>query len=92
MLPNASACCVCGERDHTSSKCPTLHSPLTPGFYTGGGGGGGHSHDDDESLYFLRAATIAARRLATSLTMPCFFASAATWTSGRPTKRLAIYE
>jgi hypothetical protein len=48
MLPGASACSVCGERDHTSSRCPCLHSPLTPGFYTGGGGGGGHSHDDDD--------------------------------------------
>ena len=51
MLPGASACGVCGERDHKSSHCPCLHSPLTPGFYSGGGGGGGHSHDeDDESL------------------------------------------
>ncbi len=48
MLPGASACSVCNERDHKSSKCPSLHSPLTPGFYTGGGGGGGHSHDDDD--------------------------------------------
>jgi hypothetical protein len=46
-------CGVCGEREHTSSKCPSLSSPLTPGFYTGGGGGGGHSHDDDdEKIYF----------------------------------------
>lgn len=45
MLPGASACYVCGERDHKSSKCPCLHSPLTPGFYSGGGG---HSHDDDD--------------------------------------------
>ncbi len=51
MIPGASACYVCGERDHKSSSCPCLHSPLTPGFYSGGGGGGGHSHDDeDESL------------------------------------------
>jgi hypothetical protein len=64
MLPGASACCLCGERNHTSSKCPTLHSPLTPGFYTGGGGGGGHSHDDEDetikkslSLFFSFYAT-----------------------------------
>ncbi len=49
MLPGASMCGVCGERDHKSSHCPCLHSPLTPGFYSGGGGGGSHSHDEDES-------------------------------------------
>ncbi len=48
MLPGASACSICSERDHKSSHCPSLSSPLTPGFYTGGGGGGGHSHDDDD--------------------------------------------
>jgi hypothetical protein len=53
MLPNASACSVCGDREHISAKCPTLHSPLTPGFYTGGGGGGGHSHDDDDEKITL---------------------------------------
>jgi hypothetical protein len=52
MLPGASACCVCGEREHKSSHCPTLYSPLTPGFYTGGGGGG-HSHDDESSFGFF---------------------------------------
>lgn len=67
MLPGASACCVCGEREHKSSQCPTLHSPLTPGFYTGGGGGGGHSHDDDddESLHSNKAVN---RRIITQST------------------------
>lgn len=48
MLPGAAACTICNEHDHKSSHCPSLHSPLTPGFYTGSGGGGGHSHDDDD--------------------------------------------
>lgn len=49
MSSGASACFNCGERDHKSSQCPILYSPLTPGFYTGGGGGGSHSHDDESS-------------------------------------------
>ncbi len=48
MIPGACACGVCGDREHSSRDCPTLYSPLTPGFYSGGGGGGGHSHDDED--------------------------------------------
>ncbi len=51
MLPGASKCQICNETSHSSRDCPTLHSPLTPGFFTGGGGGGGHSHEDDEHLH-----------------------------------------
>jgi hypothetical protein len=45
---NPIPCTICQEDGHKASKCPTLHSPLTPGFHQGGGGGGGHSHDDDD--------------------------------------------
>jgi len=44
-------CHVCGERDHSTGKCPTLTECLKPGFFSGGGGGGGHSHDDDDEHF-----------------------------------------
>ncbi len=48
---NSTPCSVCGEGGHHSRKCPTLTSPLDPGFYKGqiprGGGGDG---EDDEHL------------------------------------------
>jgi hypothetical protein len=30
---NAHPCTICGEGGHHSRRCPTLSSPLTPGFY-----------------------------------------------------------
>ncbi len=48
MIPNASKCAVCQSQEHNCRDCPSLYSPLTPGFYSGGGGGGGHSHDEDD--------------------------------------------
>ena len=72
MLPGASACSVCNERDHKSSKCPSLHSPLTPGFYTGGGGGGGHSHDDEDEHDKI-TSTWKAKKSTTLTFQPPFF-------------------
>lgn len=48
MIPNASKCSMCQSQEHTCRDCPSLYSPLTPGFYSGGGGGGGHSHNEDD--------------------------------------------
>lgn len=47
-----SMCMCCGKKDHTSSKCPSLHDVLNDGFYTGGSGGGGHDHDEEDSTPF----------------------------------------
>ena len=48
---NSHPCSVCGEGGHHSRRCPTLASPLTPGFYAPPAG---HrpsgDDDDDESL------------------------------------------
>ena len=48
MIPNASKCAVCQSQEHNCRDCPSLYSPLTPGFYSGGGGGGGHNHEEEE--------------------------------------------
>jgi hypothetical protein len=43
-------CFHCGEQ-HSSTRCPDLHSPLKDGFYSGGGG---HSHDEDSKNGFKK--------------------------------------
>ena len=67
MIPNASKCAVCQSQEHNCRDCPSLYSPLTPGFYSGGGGGGGHSHEEDDTMknmfsfssftFYIRACT-----------------------------------
>ena len=50
-MNNASPCRVCGETDHTSTKCGNLRDVLKEGFFSGGGssgGGGDHDHDDED--------------------------------------------
>jgi hypothetical protein len=46
---NSHPCSICGEAGHSSRRCPTLCSPLTPGFYSPPAG---HrpSGDDDEHI------------------------------------------
>ena len=51
---NACPCSVCGEGGHHPRRCPTLWSPLEPGFYKGQvPRGGGGEEDDDEHLRVL---------------------------------------
>lgn len=47
---NSHPCSVCGEGGHHARRCPTLASPLTPGFYAPPAGHRPSNDDDDESL------------------------------------------
>lgn len=47
---NATPCSVCGEGGHGARKCPTLSSPLEPGFYKGQIPRGGGGDEEDDSL------------------------------------------
>ena len=51
---NSATCTVCGEGGHSARKCPTLSSPLEPGFYKGQVPRGGGGEEDDEHLRALR--------------------------------------
>ena len=51
---NSTPCTVCGEGGHPARKCPTLSSPLEPGFYKGQVPRGGGGEEDDEHLRALR--------------------------------------
>lgn len=55
---NSTPCTVCGEGGHHTRKCPTLSSPLEPGFYKGQVPRGGGGDEDDEHL---RATTLRIR-------------------------------
>ena len=56
---NSHPCSVCGEGGHQSRRCPTLSSPLNPGFYAPPAG---HrpsgDDDDDESLVKSRCVGV----------------------------------
>jgi hypothetical protein len=47
---NAHPCTVCGEGGHPSRRCPTLSSPLTPGFYAPPAGHRPSGDEDDSSI------------------------------------------
>lgn len=51
MLPNASACSICNERDHRTLKCPQLTEEINRnGFYKPAGGMPQGGDDDDEHM------------------------------------------
>ncbi len=45
---NSHPCSVCGEGGHHSRRCPTLCSPLQPGFYAPPAGHRPSEDDEDE--------------------------------------------
>jgi hypothetical protein len=45
---NSFPCTICGEAGHRAYRCPTLSSPLQPGFYKPSGGYRPSEDDEDE--------------------------------------------
>lgn len=56
---NACPCTLCGEGGHHPRRCPTLSSPLTPGFYAPPAGHRPSGDDEDDSLSVNRALSTA---------------------------------
>jgi hypothetical protein len=45
---NSNGCSVCNEPGHHPSRCPTLSTPLQPGFFKPAGGHRPSEEDEDE--------------------------------------------
>ena len=46
-MNTASACTICSEYTHKTSKCPELRSDTKEGFYSGGGSNRDYGGEDD---------------------------------------------
>ena len=46
-MNTASACTICSEHTHKSSKCPELWADTKEGFYSGGGSNRDYGGEDD---------------------------------------------
>ena len=58
MTSNASACSICNDRDHITTKCPELRPDLGNGFYKPAGGMSHGGDDDDEKTRGLNVVLI----------------------------------